>query len=302
MPARSVTVPADLEGKRLDVALAALVPGLSRSAAHRLIEDGQIGLSHGSPRPSRGVAAGEILTITLQEAPSQDIVASQTPIQIVYQDSDLMILDKQAGVPVHPSAGHRDDTLVNAILGHDPAIAGVGDRSRPGIVHRLDKDTSGLIAVARTPSSHAALARQWRDRIVVKRYWALVNGRPRMAEGLIEMPIGRDQRNRKRMAPALDGRPARTRYRTIHEFRGFTLLEVEIETGRTHQIRVHLAALGHPIAGDRLYGGGSGPQGLKRQFLHACFLGLYLPSNGEYREFVSPLPSDLEAALDTLQD
>jgi 23S rRNA pseudouridine1911/1915/1917 synthase len=221
-------------------------------------------------------------------------------LTIVYEDADVAIIDKPAGLTVHPGAGREGDTLVHALLGYDPAIAVAGDVARPGIVHRLDRDTSGLIAVARTPAAHAALARQWRERTVVKRYKALVVGRPRADEGVIALPIGRDPRRRQRMAVVATGRPARTSYRVIASYRGYALLDVEIETGRTHQIRVHLAALGHPVAGDRLYGAPPGPPPLMRQFLHAYLLGLHLPSSGEYREFTSPLPDDLAAVLTSL--
>lgn len=296
----SLVVTPELDGKRLDVALAALLPAMTRSGAQRLIEAGQVTVGHGKVRPARGVVAGETLTVTVEELPPAVLAPSDRDVTVVYQDADVAIIDKPAGLAVHPGAGHERDTLVHALLGYDPAIVAVGDAARPGIVHRLDKDTSGLIAVARTMAAHAVLARQWREHAVVKRYWALVVGRPRQPEGVIEMPIGRDPRNRRRMAPTLAGRPARTCYRIEREYRGFSLLDVTIETGRTHQIRVHLAALGHPVAGDYLYGARQPPHGLTRQFLHAYLLGLRLPSSGEYREFTSPLPAGLAAVLEEL--
>ncbi len=292
-----LTVPPELDGARLDVALSALLHDTTRSAAQRLIESGRVVLSHGKARPARNVATGLTITVTLEERPPAQLVPSHRALSIVYQDDDLAVIDKPAGLAVHPGAGSEQETLVHALLGHDPGIAGVGDAARPGLVHRLDKDTSGLIAVARTPAAHAALARQWRERRVIKGYQALVVGHPKAEEGLIDLPIGRDPRNRKRMAPASEGRPARTSYRLVRSYRGFSLLDLRIETGRTHQIRVHLAALGHPVAGDRLYGGTQAPPGLRRQFLHAYLLGLYLPSTGEYREFTSPLPADLQEVL-----
>ncbi len=306
MPIQTLIVPPELEGKRLDVALAALLPGTTRTAARRLVDEGQVAFAHGKARAARAVVAGE--TLMVQEAalaaltaPSPAALApSRGELAIVYEDEDVVVIDKPAGLTAHPGAGHAEDTLVNRLLGHDPSIAETGDTARPGLVHRLDRDTSGLIVVARTPAAHAYLSRQWRERSVVKRYWALVEGTPKAAEGAIELPIGRDPRNRKRMAPTLDGRSARTTYRIEREYRGFALLDVLIETGRTHQIRVHLAALGHPVAGDHLYGARRPLPGLTRQFLHAYLLGLRLPSDDAYREFSSPLPPDLTAALDEL--
>jgi 23S rRNA pseudouridine1911/1915/1917 synthase len=302
MPTHTLTVPPELHGVRLDVALAALLPGVSRSAAERLIAAGQVGLPFGKVRPARHVFAGERLTVAIAEPAPAALTPSSRALTVVYEDPDVAIIDKPAGLAVHPGAGGQGDTLVHALLGYDPGIAAAGEPARPGIVHRLDKDTSGLIAVARTAAAHAALARQWRERTVVKRYWALVVGHPRREEGVIEMPLGRDPRHRQRMAPLLGGRPARTRYRARRSYRGFTLLDVEIQTGRTHQIRVHLAAVGHPVAGDRIYGGRQAPPGLARQFLHAYLLGLRLPSSGAYREFTSPLPPELASVLQALEE
>ena len=302
MATHTLTVPPELDGARLDVALAALLPGVTRSAAGRLIEAGQVELPYGKLRPARRVFGGDTLTVTVEEPPPAALTPSRRALTVVYEDPDLAIIDKPAGLAVHPGAGRQGDTLVHALLSYDPAIAVAGEPSRPGIVHRLDRETSGLIAVARTPAAHAALARQWRERTVVKRYYALVVGHPRKEVGIVAMPIGRDPRHRKRMAPLLGGRPARTRYRVTRTYRGFALLDVEIETGRTHQIRVHLAAVGHPVAGDRLYGGRQAPPGLTRHFLHAYLLGLRLPSSGAYREFTSPLPPDLAAVLRQLEE
>jgi len=294
---QTLIVPPELNGQRLDVALAALLPDTTRSAAARLIAEGRVDLAYGKARASRSVAVGETLTAHVAEETPVALAPSSERLSIVYEDRDVAVVDKPAGLTVHPGAGHAGDTLVNRLLGYDPAIAGAGDAARPGIVHRLDKDTSGLIVVARTPAAHAYLTRQWRERTVVKRYWALVEGTPKAAEGAIEMPIGRDPRNRKRMAPALDGRSARTVYRVDRAYKGFSLLNVLIETGRTHQIRVHLAALGHPVAGDRLYGARRALPGLTRQFLHAYLLGLRLPSDDAYHEFTAPLPPELLAVL-----
>src|SRR5579875_3682351 len=199
MATHTLTVPPDLDGTRLDVALAALLGDTTRSAARKLIDAGAVQIPYGKPRAARAVTAGETLTVTVAEQQPAPLVPSTRGLTIVYEDADIAIVDKPAGLVVHPGSGQRDDTLVHALLGYDAAIVGAGDPARPGIVHRLDKDTSGLIAVARTPAAHAALARQWRERRVIKGYQALVVGHPKAEEGLIDLPIGRDPRNRKRM-------------------------------------------------------------------------------------------------------
>ncbi len=295
-----LVVPHDLDGKRLDVVLAALLDDVTRSAAQKLIADAHVAMEHGAVRASRLVAVGDHVTVRLDPVAPLVIAPTTGDLTILYSDDDIVVVDKPAGLTVHPGAGGEEDTLVGRLLGYDPTIAGAGDATRPGIVHRLDKDTSGVLVVARTPAAHAALAGQWRDHAVTKRYKALVEGAPRRAEGAIDAPIARDRKNRKRMAPDLAGRPALTTYHVEETYPGFALLDVTIETGRTHQIRVHLAAIGHPVAGDTLYGARRGAPGLTRQFLHAYLLGLRLPSTGEYREFVSPLPPELVAVLDIL--
>lgn len=297
---RTLAVPAEHDGKRLDIVLASLLDDVTRSAAQKLIADERVAMDRGAVRASRLVAEGERVVVRLAPIVPMVIAPTTGDLTIIYSDDDIVVVDKPAGLTVHPGAGTEEDTLVGRLLGYDPTIAGAGDETRPGIVHRLDKDTSGILVVARTPVAHAALARQWRDRSVTKRYKALVEGTPRRPEGTIETPIARDRKNRKRMAPDLAGRPALTTYRIEETYPGFALLDVTIETGRTHQIRVHLAAIGHPVAGDKLYGARRPAPGLTRQFLHAYLLGLRLPSTGEYHEFVSPLPPDLDAVLSAL--
>jgi len=234
------------------------------------------------------------------------IIPPPTPIQpepeaipfgILYEDDDVLVIDKPAGLPVHPAPGHPGHTLVNAILAYLSFTPDTGDPLRPGIVHRLDMNTSGVMLVAKDRAARADLVRQFKSHNVTKVYFALVKGHLAPEHGVIEAPIGRDTRNRKRMAVAAEdqGRAARTRYRVVRYIDDYTLLEAVPETGRTHQIRVHLAAIGHPVVGDATYGVKSAH--LSRQFLHSHRLGFRLPSTGEYVEFESALPSDLKKAL-----
>jgi len=217
------------------------------------------------------------------------------PLNIIYEDDDLLVVDKPAGLTVHPAPGHPSHTLLNAILSHFPHLADVSDSLRPGVVHRLDKDTSGVMMVAKNSAAQADLAEQFKTHSVTKAYLVLVKGRLTPENGVIEAAIGRDPRNRKRMAVVTEGREARTEYRVIRYIGDYTLLEVRPETGRTHQIRVHLSAIGYPVVGDKVYGVKSAY--LSRQFMHASRLGFNLPSSGEYVEFESALPPDLEQAL-----
>jgi len=246
------------------------------------------------------LAAGDKVTVTIPPPPPSDLVAEDIHLNIVYEDNDLMVIDKPAGMTVHPAPGHPIGTLANAILSHLSYIPDAGDL-RPGIVHRLDRDTSGLIIVAKHVVAHANLAAQFKSRSVVKVYQALVKGRLAPETGAIEAPIGRDTSDRKRMAVVGEGegRSARTKYRVLKYVGNNSLLEVMLETGRTHQIRVHLAAIGFPVVGDAVYGSKS-PY-IDRQFLHAALISFNLPSNGERVEFKSPLPADLEKALDEIR-
>ena len=285
---------------RVDVAVAA-VAGISRAHAQRLLGDGRA-LVDGRPRrASDRLTGGEQLRITLSAPPDPTLVPEAIPIRVVYEDDDVLVVDKPAGMVVHPSAGHPTGTLVHALLGRAAsrneslgAIAGVG---RPGIVHRLDRDTSGLLVVAKTDAAQAALMRQFGEREVDKEYVALVRGQAPAARGRIEAPVGRDPRDRQRMAVVARGRSAVTDYEVIGSGGGYTLLRLQPQTGRTHQLRAHLAYLRLPIAGDLRYGGGVGPGELRRQFLHAARLAFARPSDGARLEAWSELPPDLVACL-----
>ena len=287
------------EGQRLDTYVAGLLSRLSRSQVQRLIQDGLVRVNGSPARPSARIKRGDSVHIEavpngLEEKP----LPEELPLRIVHEDQDVIVVDKPAGLTVHPGPGHPRGTLVNALLARYPELEGVGEASRPGLVHRLDADTSGLMVVARSAHSYADLVRRMKEHSFTKLYLALVKGRPQPAEGAIEAPIARNPRSRQKMGVVEGGRASLTEYRTIEALDGFTLLEVRPKTGRTHQIRVHMAAIGHPVAGDSKYGGRV--KLLRRQFLHACKLGFLLPSTGEPVEFTSELPPDLREALEYL--
>jgi 23S rRNA pseudouridine1911/1915/1917 synthase len=271
---------------------------ISRSYAQRLIAEGLVSVDGRLAKAGHGLHKGSRVSATMPQPKPLALAAEDIPLQIVYQDDDLLVLDKPAGLTVHPAPGHPSHTLVNAILALCPDLAKIGDSLRPGIVHRLDKDTSGLMVVAKNDIAQASLSQQLKKHTVRKGYLALVQGHLAPEQGAIEAPIGRHPRNRKRMAVVSGGREARTLYRVMEYLKEYTLLEVEPETGRTHQIRVHLSAIGHPIFGDAVYGRKSPLLG--RQFLHAHRLGFSLPRSGESVEFRSELPPQLKAVLEHL--
>ena len=285
-------------GERLDRFLADRCTDLSRSRIKRLIADGEVAVDGIARNAGFRLRFGQSAAISVPEPAPTHMTPQRIPLDVIHQDEDLLIVDKPAGMPVHPGAGHPDSTLVNALLGLDPAIGGVGGAMRPGLVHRLDMDTSGLIAIARTDRAHASLSRQLRDRTVNKGYLALVLGALSPAEAVIDAPIGRDPLNRKKMAIVEDGRSSSTRYKTIANYRGCAYADVRPRTGRTHQIRVHFASIGHPVVGDALYG--QEDERIGRHFLHAAYLEFDHPASGERARFHSPLPADLRSLIDSL--
>ena len=298
------------EGLRLDQFLTAVLPDLSRSQAQRLIRDGHALLSGRDARPSTGIRAGDRVRLDVPPLPHAIPGAEALPLTIVHDDPDLVVVDKPSGMVVHPAAGHSRGTLVNALLHHVRDLSGIGGEERPGIVHRLDRGTSGLMVVAKHDASHQALSRQFRDREIDKEYVALVWGLVQPGRR-IDAPIGRDPVNRQKMSTrARRSRSAVTRVTGAEHLRGVSLLTVAIATGRTHQIRVHLNAIGHPVVGDALYGGVHRrvPSHLRavthltRPFLHAARLAFAHPRDGRRVEFTSPLPADLAGVIEQLRE
>ncbi len=302
-PGREISFTVDERGVdlRLDQAIAFYAPEVTRSQASRLIQEGHVRSGSRITTRSHHVYAGERVELLLPAPPPATVLPESMPLNIVYEDADLLVVDKPAGLVVHPAYGHTSGTLVNGLLAHAGSLPDAGLAFRPGLVHRLDKDTSGLLVVAKTPIALADIQVQFKRGVVTKEYLALVAGRPKEEAGTIDLPLGRDPKNRQRMAVVPAGRPARTHWRVAEELSGYTLLVVRLETGRTHQIRVHLRASGHPIVGDQVYGEQRHAQGLRRQFLHSHHLGLRQPTTGQPLAFDSPLPPDLAAVLERMQ-
>jgi 23S rRNA pseudouridine1911/1915/1917 synthase len=305
---RPIEVDPEQDGLRLDNFLASVLPQQSRSQVQRLIKEGHVRGPSMSLRPSTAVRAGQTFFVDLPEPIPLTAEPEPLPLRIVFEDRDVLVLDKPAGMVVHPAAGHSGGTLVNALLHHVKDLSGIGGVLRPGIVHRLDRGTSGLMVVAKNDRAHEELSRQFRDREVEKEYMALVWGVVQ-AGRRIDAPIGRDPNQRQKMSTrARRARSAVTRVTYARHFKGVSLLKVAIATGRTHQIRVHLSAIGHPVVGDPVYGGvhrrmpGNlrAVMRLERPFLHAMRLAFTHPGDGRRIEFDSPLPPDLEAVIDDI--
>jgi len=298
---REVTFTVDQGGERLDKVISAGVPDLSRAMTQRLIKTGEVMVNGRPSKPSYRVEMGDEILVRVPAEMPEPVLPEDIPLVIIYEDDALLVVNKPAGMVVHPALGHPSGTLVNAVLAHCPQVAEVGGLDRAGIVHRLDKDTSGLILVAKDEATRAALQRQFKRRQVVKTYLALVEGPMYPREGIIEAPVGRDKRQRKKMAVVRSGRQARTMYRAVEYFDDHTLLEVRPHTGRTHQVRVHLAWLGYPVVGDAVYGHRRQPLLQRRHFLHAARLHLTHPATGEEMEFEAPLPPELSTVLKRLR-
>ncbi len=296
-----LTVSEQDAGTRLDVYLAKANPERSRAGWQKMIEDALVLVNGMFARAGERLSPGdtvEVLEPAGEAAPSE----RNLPILcVVYEDPEILVLDKQPGVVVHPAPGHPSGTMVDALLALYPEIRGVPGPGRPGIVHRLDKDTSGLMVVARTARALADLQHQMKERSIEKRYLVLVEGNVRDERGLIDLPIERDAVRRQRMAVQLEGKSARTYFTVLERFGGYTYLEAKPVSGRTHQIRVHFAFIGHPVACDRLYGSGRGPEMLNRQALHAAMLAFDSPLTGERLAFESPLPGDLKLCIEALR-
>jgi 23S rRNA pseudouridine1911/1915/1917 synthase len=308
MSLQEVELQVTSEKGRLDRFLAEGVPDLSRSAAQRLIDGGQVSVNGEAAKASYKIRKGDHVVAYLPSGDPTELVAEAIPLSVVYEDSDLLVVDKPAGMVVHPAPGHSGGTLVNALLAHCPELES-SDDDRPGIVHRLDRDTSGLILVAKTEKARRALQRQFQDRLVSKAYLALLDGHVQPSWGRIEAPIGRDPRYRQQMAVLQGGREAVTEYHVLEQFShqtgpaagDFTLVEAGPKTGRTHQIRVHFSSIGHPVVGDSVYGRRRAQLPLPRHFLHAWRLGFKHPRTGQRMNLETPLPPDLSAVLELLR-
>lgn len=307
-----VTISGSAAGLRLDRALAELVPQLSRERVKGLIASGQVAEASGrtSIDPARRTQPGQSYFLTLPPPAPLDTVAQDIALQIAYEDEHLIVVDKPAGLVVHPAAGNRDGTLVNALLHHcEGQLSGIGGVTRPGIVHRIDKDTSGLIVAAKSDVAHEGLARQFAAHSIDRRYRAIVAGRPNPAEGSVDAPIARSPSNRKKMAIVAGGKRAVTHYRMIRPLNRSALIECRLETGRTHQVRVHMASIGHALLGDPVYS--KTAQSLRplletvnfrRQALHAARLGFIHPVTSIALSFESEIPADMRELLATLSD
>jgi 23S rRNA pseudouridine1911/1915/1917 synthase len=302
MRRQTITVP-ETTGGRVD-RFVADASGLSRSYVQKLISEGQVTVAGLPIKSNEQVMPGQIIELEVPDPIPLELEPESIPLSIVYEDDDMLIIDKPSGLVVHPAPGHSSGTLVNALLARDTEYGGIAGVMRPGIVHRLDRDTSGLLMVAKNDIAQASLMAQLKARAVKKTYLALALGAVAANVGRIEAPIGRDPHHRTRMAVVPGGRDATTGYRVRERLSGWTFLELDLITGRTHQIRVHLAAIGHPLAGDPIYGTGTsrrGPDGSGRLFLHSWRIELQAPGDGHVIHATAPLPPELEAVLDDLR-
>ena len=302
-------VAAEHDGERLDAFLTSVLAGHSRAQIQKLIKDGHVSGTGKAIRASTAVRAGQTFTVDIPPPVDTQVAAEDLPLSILYEDKDIVVIDKAAGMVVHPAAGHSGGTIVNALLFHVDDLSGIGGELRPGIVHRLDRGTSGVMIAAKNDAAHTELARQFHDREVEKEYIALVWGLVQQGRR-IDAPIGRDPSDRQKMSTrARRARSAVTRVTKAEHLRGVSLLHVAIATGRTHQIRVHLSAIGHPIVGDPMYGGVHrrvandvrAVQRLERPFLHAARIAFTHPTENRRMEFASPLPEDLQSVLDDIR-
>lgn len=294
----TLTFRVDEGGERLDSFLARRCPDLSRSRIQALTAQGHVTVDGGTTKPAARLREGQTISLVVPPPAPSRLTPQAMDLHVVYEDADLLVIDKPAGLVTHPAPGHPDHTLANAVLAHCPDLEGVGGEVRPGLVHRLDRDTSGLIVVAKNDAAQAGLSGQFKERAVSKAYLAAVTGYPEPERAVIDAPVGRHPRSRTRMAVVSTGREAVTEYDVLRRLRGYSLVEARPRTGRTHQIRVHLASVGHPVAGDAVYGRPA--PGLARHFLHARRLAFDHPRTGRRLELECELPDDLRAWLDAV--
>lgn len=297
MPRRVFQVKPEEEGERIDRLLSVMEWAPSRAYIQKLLKNGKVFVNGSPVKASYRLAPGDEIIVEENEPAPAGVKAQPLPLDILYEDEDLVVIDKPRGMVVHPAPGNRENTLVNALLAHCRELSGIGGVARPGIVHRLDKDTSGVLVAAKNDFTHLALARQFQQRTMTKKYLALVHGRVSLPEGEINAPIGRHPVHRKKMAVLPNGKPAVTRYRLLEYAGSCSFLEITLETGRTHQIRVHMQHIGHPLVGDGLYGRKREQSPLAGQALHAAVLGFVHPRTGHYQEFTAPLPPEMEETI-----
>lgn len=289
----------EIGGARLDKALSDLTD-LSRSVANEQIRSGQVLVNGQDKKAKYSVQAGDVISYQVPEVEEVTYVAENIPLEIVYQDMDVAVVNKPQGMVVHPSAGHTSGTLVNALLYHVKDLSGINGVLRPGIVHRIDKDTSGLLMIAKNDEAHTKLAAELKEKKSLRKYLAIVHGNLPSDRGVIEAPIGRSEKDRKKQAVTAKGKEALTRFQVLERFGDYTLMELTLETGRTHQIRVHMAYIGHPVAGDEVYGPRKTLKG-HGQFLHAQTLGFTHPRTGELVEFTAEAPAIFQEMLEKLR-
>lgn len=287
---------------RLDKVVSNLEQNISREAIQRMVKTGKILVNGKQEKASYKTTVGDVITLE-EEIPEEiELKPQEMPLDIIYEDEDMLVINKEKGIVVHPGNGNPDGTLANAVMAKcKGSLSGIGGKIRPGIVHRIDKDTSGLIIVAKNDTAHINLSKQIQDRKVKKTYIALVRGVIKENEATINMPIGRSSKDRKKMAVTKDGKEAITHFKVLKRYNGFTLLEVKIETGRTHQIRVHLSEIGYPVVGDEVYSNGKNPFGVKGQMLHAEKLELKHPRTGKDLTFEAPVPKYFEDIINQLE-
>lgn len=299
---QEIFVTEETAGDRIDKFLSEQYEGLSRSYLQKLLKSGEVFADGKAVKASFKVSEGDFISFEIPEASEPEILPENIPLDILYEDHDVILVNKPKGMVVHPAAGHYSGTLVNALLYHcKDDLSGINGVLRPGIVHRIDMDTTGVLIVCKNDMAHNGIAAQLKEHSIVRRYQAIVHGVLKEDEGTIDSPVGRHPQDRKKMcANCRNGKTAVTHYRVLQRFCGFTHIECRLETGRTHQIRVHMASIGHPLLGDVLYGPAKCPYKLQGQTLHAGVLGFVHPRTGEYMEFTAPLPEYFEKLLRTL--
>lgn len=302
MEKQKITVSAEHDGERIDAFVSNVCENISRSLAQELIKDGKILLDGKSIKVSTKVHENQVVEIPTETEKKVDdtLIAEDIPIDIIYEDEDILVINKPKDMVVHPAIGNTRGTLVNAILGKTK-LSDYNGEFRPGIIHRLDKNTTGVLVVAKNNMAHQNIAEQIQNRETKKIYLALVRGEIKEDNGVIDLPIGRHPTDRKKMAVVKDGKQALTNFKVLKRYKGYTLLEIELKTGRTHQIRVHMSHIGHPVIGDDVYSSGKNPFGVTSQLLHAHILGFKHPKTGEWMEFEAPLPNEFAEVISRLE-